>query len=132
MKHTDVTTPAGEELVLLAKADFEAMQAALESAVYARTADALARGEQEMLSAQEVADALAAPTPLAFWRAKRGITQKALADAVGVSQSYVADLEAGRRKGDPALAKRLARTLRLRMEDIVADDTHPNESAPGE
>ena len=122
MNHTLVTTPAGEELVLIAKADFEAMHEAIDAAAYVRTAGALARGEQETLTAEEVAAALAATTPLAFWRAKRDITQKTLADAAGVSQSYIADLEAGRRKGDPALTKRLARALRVRMEDIVADE----------
>jgi transcriptional regulator with XRE-family HTH domain len=83
---------------------------------------AVAHGEQDMLTAEETAAALAAPTPLAFWRVKRGLTQKELSLAVGVSQSYVADLEAGRRKGDAALVKRLARALRLRMEDLVADE----------
>ena len=122
MKHTLVTTPAGEELVILARADFDAMREALDAAAYTRTAEALARGEQETLSAEEVEQALAAATPLAFWRAKRGVTQKALAASVGVSQSYVADLEAGRRKGDAALTKRLARALRVRMEDLVAEE----------
>ena len=62
---------------------------------------------------------LAAPTPLAFWREKRGLTQKDLGTAAGIGQSYVAALEQGARKGDPALFKRLASALRVRMEDIV-------------
>jgi DNA-binding XRE family transcriptional regulator len=124
MKHTLLKTPAGEELVLIARADFEALRAAAEDAgdatVHAKTMAALARGGQTTLTAEEVKAALAAPTPLAFWRNKRGLTQKALAQRTGVSQSYVADLEAGRRKGDPALFKRLAVALGLRMEDLVA------------
>ncbi len=51
-----------------------------------------------------------------------GLTQAALAAAVGISQSYLAGLEAGSRKGDPALFLRLARALSVRMEDIVSDD----------
>jgi predicted transcriptional regulator len=89
--------------------------------LHGRTMQEIARGAQELLSAKEVREALAAPAPLAFWRRKRGLTQKALSAAVGVSQSYVADLEAGRRKGDPALVKRLAKALKVRMEDLVAD-----------
>ena len=122
MKHTIVVTPSGEELVLLARADFEAMRKAIDAAAHEATMAAVAHGEQDMLTAEETAAALAAPTPLAFWRVKRGLTQKELSLAVGVSQSYVADLEAGRRKGDAALVKRLARALRLRMEDLVADE----------
>jgi DNA-binding XRE family transcriptional regulator len=80
---------------------------------------AVARGEQEMLGAEET---VAAPTPLAFWRVRRGLTQKQPSQTAGVSQSYVAGLEAGRRKGDAALLERLAHTLRLRMEDLVAEE----------
>ena len=125
MNTTRVTTPAGEELVLLSRADFDALQEALENSrdavEAARTMAAVAGGAQETLTTEEVKAALAAPTPLAFWRAKRGLTQKALGAAIGVSQSYIADLETGRRRGDPALFLRLARALRLRMEELVED-----------
>jgi len=119
MKHTIVVTPSGEELVLLARTDFDAMRERIDAAAHEATMAAVARGEQDMLTAEETLDA---PTPLAFWRRKRGLTQKQLSQAVGVSQSYIADLEVGRRKGDAGLVKRLARALRLRMEDLVADD----------
>ena len=66
---------------------------------------AVARGEQEMLAAEET---VAAPTPLAFWRVRRGLTQKQPSQTAGVSQSSIADLEAGRRKGEAALLERLA------------------------
>ena len=56
------------------------------------TMAAVARGEQEMLTAEEVLAALDAPTPLAFWRGKRGFTHKRRGEAVSVSQNYVADL----------------------------------------
>jgi DNA-binding XRE family transcriptional regulator len=121
MKHTIVTTPGGEELVMIAKADFEAMQDAVDAADAARIAAEIASGAREKLTSQEVKTYLAAPTPLAFWRGKRGMTQKALADKIGVSQSYIADLEAGRREGSPLLFKRLAGALRLRMEDLIVE-----------
>ena len=55
---------------------------------------AVARGEQEMLAADE---AVAAPTPLTFWGVRRGLTQKQSSQTAGVSQSYITDLEVGRR-----------------------------------
>lgn len=119
MKHTLVVTPSGEELVLIAKADFDRIEDMLDVAAF-DSAKAAETGET--LSAEEVAKALAAPTPLAFWRAKRGMKQKDLAAQVGISPSYAADLEAGRRKGEPALFKRLAAALRVRIEDLVADE----------
>jgi DNA-binding XRE family transcriptional regulator len=129
MKHTIVVTPSGEELVLLARADFETMREMIDAAAHATTMASVARGEQEMLTAQETTAALAAPTPLAFWRVKRGLTQRQLGQTVGVSQSYVADLEAGRRKGEAALIKRLAQALHLRMEDLVLDDARETPAA---
>ena len=122
MKHSIVVTPSGEELVLLSRTDFEAMREMIDAAAHEATMAAVARGEQEMLTTEETVAALAAPTPLAFWRVKRGLTQKQLSQNFGVSQSYVSDLEAGRRKGDAALVKRLAKALRLRMEDLVTDE----------
>ena len=94
----------------------------IDAAAHEATMAAVARGEQEMLTAEETVAALAAPTPLAFWRVERRLTQKQLRQTVDVSQSYIADLEAGRRKGDAALLERLAEALRLRMEDLVADE----------
>jgi ribosome-binding protein aMBF1 (putative translation factor) len=91
----------------------------IDAAAHKATMAAVARGEQEMLAAEET---VAAPTQLTFWRAKRGLTEKQLSQTVGISQSYIADLEAGRRKGDAALLERLARALRLRMEDLVAEE----------
>ena len=55
---------------------------------------AVARGEQEMLAAEET---VAAPTPLAFWRDRRCLTQKQPSQTAGVSPSYITDLEVGRR-----------------------------------
>jgi DNA-binding XRE family transcriptional regulator len=129
MKHTIVVTPSGEELVLLARADFETMREMIDATAHATTMASVARGEQEMLTAKETAAALAAPTPLAFWRVKRGLTQRQLGQTVGVSQSYVADLEAGRRKGEAALIKRLSQALHLRMEDLVLDDAREAPAA---
>lgn len=70
----------------------------------------------ELLSEADAEALVAAPSPRAFWRKRRGVTQSALAGAAGISQSDLADLERGRRRGDPAL---FARALGVRMEDLV-------------
>ena len=97
----------------IGRADFEAMPAAFDLRFYSRSADALTHRELEILSAREVAEALEAPSPLAFWRAKQGVSQKALSDAAGFSQGYIADLEVGSREGDLAITKQLGRALRF-------------------
>lgn len=46
-------------------------------------------------------------------RTKEGLTQKALADKVGIHQGYLSDLERGKRPIGKAMAKRLASVLNV-------------------
>ena len=121
MKHTLIVTPAGEELVLISKSDFDRIEDMLDVAAYDAAKAKNAEGG-EALSAEEMKALLDAPTPLAFWRSRRGLKRKDLAEAAGISANYVPELEAGKRKGDPALIKRLAAALGVGMEDLVVDD----------
>ncbi|MDI3309513.1 MAG: helix-turn-helix transcriptional regulator [Acetobacteraceae bacterium] len=82
----------------------------------------VATGAMETLTAAELDEYLAAPTPLAFWRRRRGLTQAALAATVGITQPYLAQIETGKRSGDVRLYARLAKALRLRIEDLVAEE----------
>jgi predicted transcriptional regulator len=95
---------------------------ALDAAQAQVSAAAVARREMETLDADEVRALIEAATPLAFWRSKRRITQSDLAKSVGISQSYVAGLESGSRKGDPALFLRLERALNVPMESLVVEE----------
>ena len=116
-----IKTAAGETLVILPLKEYEALEDAADAVRHAAVIAKVKRGESETLTSKEMKALLAAPTPLAFWRRKRGLTQSALAKRALISQSYLASLEVGRRKGDPALIKRLAQALSLRMEDLVPD-----------
>src|SRR5437870_1867926 len=80
---------------------------------------ALAAGREELLSAAETAALLAAPSPLAFWRKKRGKTQAQLASKIGVSQNFLSDLERGKASGDVTLYGKLARCLELSIDDLA-------------
>ena len=76
-------------------------------------------GRQEALDLDEVEKLLAAPTPLAFWRGKRGLTQAALAKAAGTTQPHVADLESGKHGGSLEIMARIARVLKISVESLV-------------
>jgi DNA-binding XRE family transcriptional regulator len=78
----------------------------------------IASGE-ETIPDEAMADYLAAPTPLAWWRKRRGLTQAKLAELVGVSQVFVAQMESGKRDGSIAVLARLARALDLKIDDLV-------------
>jgi antitoxin component HigA of HigAB toxin-antitoxin module len=81
-------TPKGGRLgvlVTLVEA-WEARHYDIVDALAARKVEAsLAAGREELLNAEETAALVAAPTPLAFWRKKRGKTQSQLAAEIGVS-----------------------------------------------
>jgi DNA-binding XRE family transcriptional regulator len=120
-------TPSGEEIVILSRPEYDALIEAREDAEDGAVARAVvarvAAGTEEMLTTDEVNALLAAATPLAFWRKKRGLTQAALAAEAGVAQGYISELEAGRKTGDVMVLRRIANALRITLEDLVPDET---------
>ena len=117
-----IRSSSGETLVVLPEDEYEALR---DAAHAGQAMEAVRRGQMPTLSSAEVDEFLRYATPLAFWRGKRKLTQAVLAQRVGISQSYLAGLEKGKRKGDPALFLRLARALDVPMEALVASDEQP-------
>jgi DNA-binding XRE family transcriptional regulator len=102
----------------MSEADFQDL---LDARDHAEAMRGVAAGAPTFAKA-EVDAYLAARSPLAFWRQRAGLTQKALADKVGVSQAYLAQLEAGEREGGVKVWAQLADVLGVRIEDLI-DDT---------
>jgi DNA-binding XRE family transcriptional regulator len=118
-------TPKGEDIVILSKKEYNGLVAAAgEDAKDAATAKRiLARikdGNEDLLTSKEVDALLAAKTPLAFWRKKRGLSQEALARSVGIAQGFISEIEAGKKAGDIATLKGIAGALRISLDDLVA------------
>lgn len=74
------------------------------------------------IAESEMDDFLAAPSAIAFFRRRAALTQADLAQRLEVSQPYLAQLEQGRRKGSIDTYLRLARLLKVRVEDLVDTD----------
>lgn len=106
------------DLVTIPRQEYEDLVDARDHALAMRE---VATGAMETLTEAEMGAYLSAPSPLAFWRRRRGLTQAALAAELGVSQPYLAQIEAGRRTGDVRLYARMAKVLRVRMEDLVPE-----------
>lgn len=118
-----IVTPTGERLAVLPEADYLALLDAAEevsdrAAVAAFRRD-LAAGEEEMLPAALVDRILAGDSPVRVWREYRGLTGEALAAAAGIAQSYVSQIETGRRDGTLDTMVRLARALDVTVDDLV-------------
>jgi DNA-binding XRE family transcriptional regulator len=111
-----IKTPGGEELAVLSREDFEDLIDARDAALAKRE---IAAGRMETFCEAETAEYLAAPSPLAFWRKRSGLTQAALADAAGISQAYLAQIEAGDRIGTVDTCHKLAKALDVPLQYLI-------------
>jgi len=114
-----IVTPGGEKLAILPAQEYEDMRDAL---IHQSAMADYRAGRIGALSLDEVQALLAAPTPLAFWRAKRGMTQAALAKAARTTQPHVADLESGKHRGSLDVMARIAKALDISVDNLVGAD----------
>ena len=56
------------------------------------------------------------------WRGEHAMTRKALSLASGISERYIAQLESGRGNISILLLRKLSRAMRIRVEELVADE----------
>ena len=111
-----VVTPGGEKLAILPAKEYEDMRDAL---IHQQAMADFRAGHVGALRLDEVK---ALPTPLAFWRAKRGMTQAALAKAARTTQSHVADLESGKHGGSLDGMARIAKALDFSVDSLAPAD----------
>jgi XRE family aerobic/anaerobic benzoate catabolism transcriptional regulator len=63
-----------------------------------------------------------------LWRATQMFSREALSEASGISVRYIAQLEAGKGNISILLLRKLARAMRMSVENLVADDARPPRS----
>jgi DNA-binding XRE family transcriptional regulator len=120
-----VTTPGGEELALMPRAEFEALKAAaerIEAVEHAQVVADYLSGRLLGVSPEEALAFARATSPLAFWRKRAGITQGMLAEKVGVTQNYLSDVETGKRAGPVSLWLKLSAALSVPVEVLVDEE----------
>ena len=79
---------------------------------------ALEEGKEELLPESFVNELLAGANPVKVWREYRGLTQKVLAGAAGISVPYLSQLESGKRKGSLEVLSSIAAELGVTLDDI--------------
>jgi transcriptional regulator with XRE-family HTH domain len=82
-------------------------------------AERLADGEEELLPVGLVDRLIAGEHPVRVWREYRGMTLQQLADACGVTNPAISQVEQGRRQPSLALLRAMARALRVGLDDLV-------------
>lgn len=120
-----IVTPGGEDLVLLPREEYERLVEAAEDladvSAYDEAKRKLATGEDEMVPAAIVDRLLAGEHPVRVWRDHRCMSARDLADAALISPSYLSQIETGRREGTLETMARIARALRIDLDDLVRD-----------
>jgi DNA-binding XRE family transcriptional regulator len=120
-------TPGGEEIVILARSEYERLQARwraaaedMSDALAARQLlDAVATGREETLTDAELDELLSVPSPVGFWRKRRGLTQAELARASGVTQGRISQMERNVGGASVETLKKVAQALRVDLDDLV-------------
>ena len=128
MCKVQISTPGGEELVVLPRAEYELLvagarassQAEDEPAEYVaifdqRTAE-FAENKAGLLPKEVSAALLKGATLVRALRDWRGIRQQQLAAKAGLGQGYLSDIERGRSQGSPEARESLAQALDVPKE----------------
>src|SRR5712691_564438 len=136
MKVQFIKTTGGEELAILPKKEYERLAGlAVDEDVGARRLVSEARAQlatgREILLPKAVVDRLASgKNPIRVLREWRGLTQAELVVAVGITQGYLSDLEAGKRKGPVALHQKIARALGVPIDLLLPIAVSDEEADP--
>lgn len=119
-----IKTPAGEELAILPRADYDRLVARAEDASDIRAgAEARARitaGADELVPLDIAGRLLEGESPVRVWREHRGMTMAALAGAAGISAAYLSQIEGGKREGTLSTMAAVAKALRVSLDDLIS------------
>ena len=118
------------ETVTLPRAEYEHLLEALSDA-RAIAADAICQAKidrvgwdafrADCLTGEEFEQIMDGASPVRIWREKRGLTQRGLALEAEISPSYLSEIESGLKPGSTGAIHRLAKVLRVQMEDLVLE-----------
>ena len=124
-----IFTPSGEELVVISRTEYDELVAgmadldddAVAGRIVAESLAAIERGEDIALP-EAVWDRLEArKSPVRVLREFRSMTQKEMAEAAGISQSYLSEIERGAREGTISTIKAIAKALAVPLTVLIED-----------
>jgi len=65
---------------------------------------------------------------LVNFRKKKGWSQKELSDKAGVSQTYISELEAGKKRPTVVIAQKLAAALGITLSELLQEEFQSQKS----
>ena len=120
-KNYQTLTFSGKDYTVVPREEFEALrdtvdQDEMDIAVAGRV---LEDADEEMVPF-ELAESIAAGVhPVRVWREYRGMTARSLATESGIAQSYLSDVETGKKPGSAKALKRVATALGIATDDLI-------------
>jgi DNA-binding XRE family transcriptional regulator len=131
-----IKTAGGEDLVVLQKSEYERLTAlavgedAGTARIVRQARAALASGNEIMVP-KVVVDRLSnGENPIRVLREWREMTQAELVGAIGITQGYLSELEAGKRKGPLVLHQKIARELEVPIDLLLPIAVSDQEADP--
>jgi DNA-binding Xre family transcriptional regulator len=125
-KVTKFTTPGGEEMVMLGRAEYDALVEMAEMledvAAYDEAKRRIAEGDDLRVPSEFVDRLIDGENPVRVWRDFRGMTSKDLAKAIGISAAYLSEIETGKKPGSLDAMKRIADALEVPLDNLVRTD----------
>ena len=131
-----IKTAGGEELAILPESEYERLAKLVAdedigtARIVRNARDKIVAGREVMVP-KSVVDRLAArENPIRVLREWRAMTQAELAVAIGITQGYLSDLEAGKRKGPVALHQKIAQALGVPVDLLLPIAVPEQEADP--
>lgn len=116
---------AGKKMAVLPVGDYERLIELAEDKadiLAAERAEERRNAGEEYVPAELVNRILDGENPLRVWRKYRKLSLKQLSNQSGVGLSYISELERGLKHGPGRVWAKLARSLNVSVEDILADE----------
>jgi DNA-binding XRE family transcriptional regulator len=88
---------------------------------YDQVVQAVEKGEEETIPADLAYALMEGENPVKTWREYRSLSQKQLADMADISIPFLSQIESGKRKASTKIMVRLAKALRVLIDDLVAE-----------
>ena len=112
---------SGKDYTVVPREEFEALRDTVdEDEMDIAVARRVLEDADEELVPFELAERVAAGVhPVRVWREYRGMTASSLATESGIAQSYLSDIETGKKPGSIKALKRIATALGIAVDDLI-------------
>ncbi|HWA19734.1 MAG TPA: helix-turn-helix transcriptional regulator [Devosia sp.] len=114
-----ITTPGGEELMVIPLAEYEALLDAADIASADRIKARVVAGLDEVVPAELVNRIIDGENSIRVWREYRKLSAADLAAKAGISAAYLSELESGKKTGGVATLRKIANALEIDLDDLV-------------